>query len=75
MNTATITHDVNGIRISMGGAVHHWSNQSWLAEAHAQLMFREQELAAKLKDIRNVVDNTNVDAEEACGRIKNILEQ
>ena len=55
MKTATITHDVNGIRMNIDGTVHHWANQSWLAESHAQMMIRAQWLDAKIKDIREII--------------------
>lgn len=55
---ATITHDVNGIRMNIGGVIHHWANQSWLAEAHAQALIRSQKLEAKLKDIQSVLDRS-----------------
>ncbi len=58
MKTATITHDVNGIRMNLDGTVHHWANQSWLAESHAQVMMRNQWLEAKMKDIQAVIDRS-----------------
>ncbi len=73
MTVATITHDVNGIRMNIDGVVHHWANQSWLAEAHAQSLIRGQRLEAKLKDIGEVLSITNLDADEACRRIENRL--
>lgn len=73
MTTATITHDVNGIRMDIDGASYHWSNQSWLAEAHAQALIRGQRLEAKLKDIGEILSITNLDADEACKRIEKRL--
>jgi hypothetical protein len=73
MKTATITHDVNGIRMNIDGVVHHWANQSWLAESHAQSLVRCERLEAKLKDIREVLSITNLDADEACKRIEKRL--
>lgn len=55
MKTATITHDVNGIRMNIDGTIHHWSNQSWLAESHAQMIMRAEFLDAKIKDIREII--------------------
>lgn len=72
-NIATITHDVNGIRINIDGVVHHWANQSWLAESHAQALIRGQKLDAKMKDINNILLITNLDADEACKRIEKRL--
>lgn len=73
MTVATITHDVNGIRMNIDGVTHHWSNQSWLAEAHAQSLVRTQKLEAKLKDIHDILCITNLDADEACKRIEKRL--
>jgi len=70
---ATITHDVNGIRMNINGVVHHWSNQSYLAESHAQEMIRSERLQAKLKDINEILLITNLDADEACKRIEKRL--
>lgn len=52
---ATITHDVNGIRMNINGVVHHWSNQSYLAESHAQALIQSERLQAKLKDIQDIL--------------------
>jgi hypothetical protein len=69
MTIATITHDVNGIRMNIDGVVHSWANQSWLAESHAQSIVRCQRLEAKLKGIGDILNITNIDADEACKRI------
>lgn len=74
MKIATITHDVNGIRMNIGGTVHHWANQSWLAESHAQIMMRCEALESKIKDINDILLITNLDADEACKRIEKRLE-
>jgi len=70
MKVATITHDVNGIRINIDGVVHHWANQSWLAEAHAQSLVRCEKLEAKLKDLGDILSLKLIDADELRSRIE-----
>lgn len=70
MKLATVTHDVNGIRINIDGVVHHWANQSWLAEAHAQSLVKCEQLEAKLKDISVILDLKLIEPDELRERIE-----
>lgn len=73
MKTATITHDVNGIRMNIDGVIHHWANQSWLAESHAQSIVQCERLEAKLKDIGGILGNKLLNADEARNQIEKRL--
>lgn len=74
MTLATITHETSGIRIVINGStVHHFANQSWLAESHAQLIVRNGDNESKLKDIISLVENSNIDPDDLRKRITAIV--